>query len=162
MGTIVVGTDGSKASNAAVAEAIDLARRLEAKLIVAAVRPPVPDYLGEPLYQERLSDDLARARRALDEARRLVEQAGVEAEYELLEGDPAKEVAKLAEKRDADLVVVGTRGIGAVAGSLLGSVSAGVVRRSRRPVVVVREPMERAREEAAERQAEQTLGSAPA
>jgi len=162
MGTIVVGTDGSKASNAAVAEAIDLARRLEAKLIVAAVRPPVPDYLGEPLYQERLSEDLARARRALDEARRLVEQAGVEAEYELLEGDPAKEVAKLAEKRDADLVVVGTRGIGAVAGSLLGSVSAGVVRRSRRPVVVVREPMERAREEAAERQAEQTLGSAPA
>jgi len=86
----------------------------------------------------------------------------VEAEYELLEGDPAKEVAKLAEQRDADLVVVGTRGIGAVAGSLLGSVSAGVVRRSRRPVVVVREPMERAREEAAERQAEQTLGSAPA
>ena len=162
MGTIVVGTDGSKASNAAVAEAIDLARRLDAKLIVAAVRPPVPDYLGEPLYQERLSEDLARARRALDEARRLVEQAGVEAEYELLEGDPAKEVAKLAEKRDADLVVVGTRGIGAVAGSLLGSVSAGVVRRSHRPVVVVREPMERAREEAAERKAEQALGSATA
>ena len=162
MGTILIGTDGSEASNAAVAEAIDLARRLDAKLIVAAVRPPVPDYLGEPLYQARLSDDLARARRALDEARRLVERAGVEAEYELLEGDPAKEVAKLAEAPDADLVVVGTRGIGAVAGSLLGSVSAGVVRRSHRPVVVVREPMERAREEAAERQTEQALWSASA
>jgi nucleotide-binding universal stress UspA family protein len=162
MGTIVVGTDGSEPSNAAVAEAIGLARRLDAKMIVAAVRPPVPDYLGEPLYQERLSDELARARRALDEARTLVERAGVEAEYELLEGDPAKEVAKLAEARDADLIVVGTRGIGAVAGSLLGSVAAGVVRRSHRPVVVVREPMERAREEAAERQTEQALGSASA
>ena len=96
MGTIVVGTDGSESSNSAVAEAIDLARRLDAKLIVAAVRPPVPDYLGEPLYQERLSDDLTRARRALDDARRLVERAGLEAEYELLEGDPAKEIAKLA------------------------------------------------------------------
>jgi len=162
MGTIVVGTDGSESSNSAVAEAIDLARRLDAKLIVAAVRPSVPDYLGEPNYQERLSEDLARARRALDDARGLVERAGLEAEYELLEGDPAKELAKLAEARDADLVVVGTRGIGAVAGDLLGSVSAGVVRRSHRPVVVVREPAERAREEAAERQAEQSLGSAPA
>ncbi|MDX6422591.1 MAG: hypothetical protein QOI67_62 [Gaiellaceae bacterium] len=54
--TLVVGTDGSEASNAAVAEAIDLARRLDAKMIVAAVRPPVPDYLGEPLYQERQTE----------------------------------------------------------------------------------------------------------
>jgi nucleotide-binding universal stress UspA family protein len=117
MGRIMVATDGSRGSEAAIAEGIDLAQRLGADVIFAAVRPPVPDYLGE-----------------------------------LLEGDPAEEIARLAEARDADLLVVGTRGIGAVAGSLLGSVSSGVIRRSHRPVVVVRVPGEHAREEAAERE----------
>jgi nucleotide-binding universal stress UspA family protein len=152
MGRIMVATDGSRGSEAAIAEGIDLAQRLGAEVTFAAVRPPVPDYLGEPLYQEHLREDLARARRALQQARDQAEQAGIEAEYELLEGDPAEEIARLAEARDADLVVVGTRGIGAVAGSLLGSVSSGVIRRSHRPVVVVREPGEHAREEAAERE----------
>ena len=46
----------------------------------------------------------------------------------------------IAESRDADLGVVGTRGHGGLAGALLGSVSADVVRRSNRPVVVVHEP----------------------
>jgi nucleotide-binding universal stress UspA family protein len=52
---------------------------------------------------------------------------------------PAR-VACAAESRDADLVVVGTRGHGGIAGSLLGSVSADVIRRSKRPVVVVHKP----------------------
>jgi nucleotide-binding universal stress UspA family protein len=162
MGTIVVGTDGSKGSAAAIAEGIDLAERMGAKVIFVAVMPRLPDYLGEPLYQERLTEEHARARQALDEARALAAAAGIEAEYELLEGDPAQEIARIAESRDADLVVVGTRGIGALAGELLGSVSAGVVRRSHRPVVVVREPGERAREEAAEAAVIPEAGPAPA
>jgi nucleotide-binding universal stress UspA family protein len=70
----------------------------------------------------------------------MAEEAGVEAEFEIFEGDAAEEIAMIAESRDADLVVVGTRGHGGIAGSLLGSVSADVVRRSKRPVVVVHEP----------------------
>jgi nucleotide-binding universal stress UspA family protein len=57
--------------------------------------------------------------KALDEARAAAEAAGVEAEYELVEGDPAEEIAKFRKSRDADLVVVGTRGLGALAGSLV-------------------------------------------
>jgi nucleotide-binding universal stress UspA family protein len=70
----------------------------------------------------------------------MADDAGVEAEFETFEGDAAEEIAMIAESRDADLVVVGTRGHGGIAGSLLGSVSADVVRRSKRPVVVVHEP----------------------
>ena len=70
----------------------------------------------------------------------MAEEAGVEADFEIFEGDAAEEIAMIADSRDADLVVVGTRGHGGIAGSLLGSVSADVVRRSKRPVVVVHEP----------------------
>jgi nucleotide-binding universal stress UspA family protein len=70
----------------------------------------------------------------------MAEEAGVEAEFEIFEGDAAEEIAMIAERRDADLVVVGTRGHSGIAGSLLGSVSADVVRRSKRPVVVVHQP----------------------
>lgn len=140
MATIVVGTDGSKGSEAALSEALDLARRLNAGLLVVAVAAPVSDLLGGSVYQGRVSEHQSRARKALDAAREVVGAAGAEAEFEMFEGDAAEELAKIAESRDADLVVVGTRGLGALAGSFLGSVSSELVRRSSRPVVVVREP----------------------
>jgi nucleotide-binding universal stress UspA family protein len=140
MATIVVGTDGSKGSEAALAEGFDLAKRLGAKVLVVAVTAHVSDVLGGSVYKRKLSDHLNRARAALDVARTMADDAEVEAEFETFEGDAAEEIAMIAESRDADLVVVGTRGHGGIAGSLLGSVSADVVRRSKRPVVVVHEP----------------------
>ena len=140
MATILVGTDGSKRSEAALSEGFDLAKRLGAKVLVVAVAAHVSDRLGGSVHEGRVSEHLNRARAALDAARTMAEEAGVQAEFEVFEGDAAEEIATIAESRDADLVVVGTRGHGGIAGSLLGSVSADVVRRSKRPVVVVHEP----------------------
>lgn len=140
MATILVGTDGSKRSEAALPEGFDLAERLGAKVLVVAVAAHVSDRLGGSVHEGRVSEHLNRARTALDAARTMAEEAGVQAEFEVFEGDAAEEIATIAESRDADLVVVGTRGHGGIAGSLLGSVSADVVRRSKRPVVVVHEP----------------------
>ena len=140
MATIVIGTDGSKGSEAALSEGLDLAKRLGAQVLVVAIAAHVSDVLGGSVYKDKVSEHLNRARAALDVARTMAEEAGVEAEFEVFEGDAAEEIAMIAESRDADLVVVGTRGHGGIAGSLLGSVSADVVRRSKRPVVVVHEP----------------------
>jgi nucleotide-binding universal stress UspA family protein len=140
LATIVVGTDGSKGSQAALSEAFDLAGRLGAEVLVIAVAAHVSGVLAGSVYQGRFGEHLDRARTALDAARTMAEEAGVDAEFEVFEGDAAEEIATIAESRDADLVVVGTRGHGGIAGSLLGSVSADVVRRSKRPVVVVHEP----------------------
>jgi nucleotide-binding universal stress UspA family protein len=135
--TIVVGTDGSKSSEAALSEAFDLAKRLGTQVLVVAVAAHVSGVLSGSVYQGRFSEHLDRARDSLDAARTMAEQAGVEAEFEVFEGDAAEEIAMIAESRDADLVVVGTRGHGGITGSLLGSVSADVIRRSKRPVIVV-------------------------
>ena len=140
MPTIVVGTDGSKGAEAALSEGFDLAKRLGAKVLVVTVAAHTSDLLGGSVYKHKVSEHLNQARAALDAARTMAEKTGAEAEFEVFEGDAAEEIATIAESRDADLVVVGTRGHGAIAGSLLGSVSADVVRRSKRPVVVVHEP----------------------
>jgi nucleotide-binding universal stress UspA family protein len=140
---IVVGTDGSETSTAAVAEAIDLGRRLDDALVFVSVAEPVSDAFGDPLWQQKVTKSLRRARRALARAREQAERAGVRAEYELLEGRPAETLVELAQSRNADLIVVGTRGLAGLVGSLLGSVSTAVIRRATRPVVVVRHPSQR-------------------
>jgi nucleotide-binding universal stress UspA family protein len=140
LATVVVGTDGSKGSEAALSEGFDLAERRGAEVLVIAVAAHVSDRLSGSVYQGRVSEHMNRARPALDAARTMAEGAGVEAEFEVFEGDAAEEPATIAESRDADLVVVGTRGHRGIAGSLLGSVSTDVVRRSKRPVVLVHQP----------------------
>ena len=56
----------------------------------------------------------------LDEARARAEEAGVTAHTRLLRGDPADEIVAYADTVDADLIVVGSRGHGAVTSALLG------------------------------------------
>jgi nucleotide-binding universal stress UspA family protein len=138
MENIVVAVDGSDAGELAVREALELAEDAGAAITVVTVRQPI-SHLGAPYDQRELSRRLAHARDALDRAKAQVDEAGVAATYEIREGDPAEEIVKLAGDRDADLVVVGSRGLGAITGALLGSVSKAVVKGADRPVLVVKE-----------------------
>jgi nucleotide-binding universal stress UspA family protein len=83
---------------------------------------------------------MAHARDALGRAHGLVVQEGVNAEGEILEGSAAERVVELARDRNAPLIVVGSRGLGAAAGALLGSVSSAIIHRADRPVLVVPRP----------------------
>ena len=136
---IVIATDGSEAAEAAVVEGARVARTLGTTAILVYVRPSLGS-LGEPYYQEKLSEQMAHARGALDRANELVVQEGVDAEEEILEGSAADRVVELARDRNARLIVVGSRGLGAVAGALLGSVSSAIIHRTDRPVLVVPKP----------------------
>jgi nucleotide-binding universal stress UspA family protein len=100
------------------------------------VRPPIGP-LGEPYYQEKLTEQMAHARVALDRAQTLARQENCEADEEILEGTAAEQIVELAQARNAPLIVVGSRGLGAVTGALLGSVSSAIIHRADRPVLVV-------------------------
>lgn len=138
MERIVIATDGSPGSQAAVVEGVELARQLGAAVTFVYVRSPIP-VLGEPYYQRKLSAQLRRARTVLEAALAEAERLGVGADYEIAEGDPAEEILRTARYREAGLIVVGSRGLGAIAGALLGSVSTALVRHSPVPVMVVKE-----------------------
>lgn len=133
---VVIATDGSESAEQAVVAGARVARTLGTKAVLVYVRPAIGS-LGEPYYQERLSEQMGYARAALDRAQTLVRQEGCEAEAEILEGNPPDAVVELARTRNAPLIVVGSRGLGAVAGALLGSVSSAIIHRTDRPVLVV-------------------------
>ena len=136
--TILVATDGSPASAAASDEAIDLAQRLGAHLLVINV-VNIPEvtaasamFPGTVIGAREEAESIARA--VVDEARR----SGVIATYLTWEGQPGEAIVSAAESEGADLIVVGTHGRSVIGRLLLGSVSEYVVRHSRVPVLVVR------------------------
>ena len=145
MKRIVIAYDGSDGSREALEQGLQLARRARAVATVVYVgHAPLP-IVGDPFYERAVSRELHRGRDVLSEARTFAADAGVAAETELLEGDPAEQILDLARARDADLIVVGSRGRGAVAEALLGSVSHAIVHGADRPVLVARRRARRER-----------------
>jgi nucleotide-binding universal stress UspA family protein len=128
---IVAAVDGSTASRSAIEIGVKLAVELSAPLVFVYVRRGPAGFLGTPIFQRRLTAEMARARRALARALRAAARAGVEAEGEILEGSPGKRIVELARDREAELVVVGSR-----RRRLRRSVSRAVFRTADRPVVV--------------------------
>jgi len=139
MKEFLVAIDGSEGSDAAIDEALALAGDVGAHITFAFVRKPPSPLLGYPYYQHVVSTELAKAREAIDAATRQAHDAGVPAGSEILEGDPVDEILSFADNRGADVIVLGSRGRGALAGALLGSVSSGVVQHASVPVLVAKE-----------------------
>ena len=141
-----MGVDGSDASKAALRWALAEAKlRGDSVLAVHAWQVPVlPVDVGPPpvpaLDTVTMLPDLERNARALVE--RVVEEvaadAGVEVETVAIEGAPATVLIDAA--RDAELLVVGSRGHGGFLGLLLGSVSMQVALHAPCPVVIDRHP----------------------
>jgi nucleotide-binding universal stress UspA family protein len=132
--TVVVGYDGSRASRAALTYA---ARRAGAggRVIAVHAYQPTPDWLGSPYYQRALDAYQTQGRELL---RSLEQEGSLEAELttSLLEGPAARAIIAAADARDADEIVIGSRGFGRVRG-VLGSVSHAVLHETDRPVVVI-------------------------
>lgn len=135
---ILIGTDGSPGATAAAEEGVRLAQIMRAQVIFAAVAAPPAAVLGDPYYQQALTEHLGTMRAALAEATPFAEERRVPYETELLEGSAAQELLELARSRDVDLIVVGSRGLGPVKGILVGSVSTAIAHHADRPVLVVR------------------------
>jgi nucleotide-binding universal stress UspA family protein len=141
MKKILIATDGSDSAHEALEFGLGLAEEQGATPFVVHVAPAVEvlPYANFGVPAPTVPHELDEQDRApLTEAAELATRRGIEAKAELLLGDPADEIVAFADMIDADLIVVGSRGHGAIATVLLGSVSRAVLHESRRPVLVVR------------------------
>jgi nucleotide-binding universal stress UspA family protein len=140
MHTILIATDGSPEAREAVAYGIELAAEQHAKAVLLQVIPPVDwTQLDRGAVIRPIPEELVLRRRiAADEADELESRHDVEVSFEVVAGMPAEEIVAYADAIDADLIVLGSRGRGALASALLGSVSNAVLQSARRPVLVVR------------------------
>jgi nucleotide-binding universal stress UspA family protein len=131
---IVAGYDGSDCSRAAFARALDLGKQLEAPVIAAFGY--APSRLGG-----EVADFAAALREAgeevLEHAAHQAQAAGSDIETVVVDDRPAEALVRLADERDAQLLVVGTYGMSPLKGAILGSTAYRVLGLSERPVLVV-------------------------
>lgn len=140
MRRILIATDGSAAAREAVAFGVELAAEREAELTFVHVVPAL-DILratGFGVGGAFPREPSERERALLAEAAEVAARQGLGATTVLLTGHTVDEIVAYADSHDVDLIVLGSRGRGALAGALLGSVSRDVLGESKRPVLIVR------------------------
>ena len=138
---VLVAFDASPEAQLALAHAVAMAQVYRAKVALVAVVPPPPllswqapgGMLGiHEAEQEELEKALREAADGVPDDLSVTTQ--------LLDGDPARELLRLARDGDFDVIVMGSRGRGRVTAALLGSVSNRVMHDADVPVIVIHRP----------------------
>jgi nucleotide-binding universal stress UspA family protein len=142
--SVVVGTDGSDTATQAVRQAVDLAKAVGAKLELVSAYEPVS---AQRLQSERVQapEDLQWAINAredvdatLQAAVVIATEAGVAVNTYARQGDPADAILDVAEEQEADLIVVGNKGMTGAKRFLLGSVPNKVSHHAPCSVLIIR------------------------
>ncbi len=132
---ILIPLDGSPFAEFALGPGLALARALPAQVELVSVQDPVPTFA----FGEWDTDPQAWRRDYLDEAgQRVAGETGIEPETAIRVGRVENELVEEIQESDADLVVVATHGRGPFSRFWIGSVADALVRRSPRPVLLVR------------------------
>jgi nucleotide-binding universal stress UspA family protein len=136
-------SDFSRASGAAFAKAIDMARTNRAELLVVHVLSPVVPMVGDgyvppKLYEEILATSRSQAQGELRRLTAKARKAGVRVKSLLVEGSPYEQITRAARLKRADMIVIGTHGRTGLAKFFLGSVAGRVVSLASVPVLTVR------------------------
>jgi len=133
MKRILVAFDGGEPGRRALDTTIDLARGIGASVSVVSVVPYHPGRSPIDPWDDR---DVHAAE--LREARQVLTDAGISADYLEPSGDPAKTIERLVEESGYDIVVVGSRGLGTISRIMQGSVSEHVATHAKATVVIAR------------------------
>ena len=134
---ILLAFDGSDCSNKALVYARNLAEQYGAALWLIHVFPHTSDLLGYEDFEKLFAKRKSAGQVVIDDALQKLDKSTLKVRPELLEGPEAESILKAAKTSQADLIVMGTRGFGAVKGLLIGSVSRKVIHYATCPVMVV-------------------------
>jgi nucleotide-binding universal stress UspA family protein len=136
---ILIATDGSESAEQALEVAIELAHEMGATLHVVSVRPPLPVGHTGPSPAVLEVDEEHGAERIAAAAAERAREAGVHATPHVARGPVVDNIVSAVHELGSDLLIVGSRGHGSIAGVMLGSVSHALIRQSPVPVTIVRQ-----------------------
>ena len=136
--TIIVGVDGSEAGWRALKYAQDVAEKYHAKLIMVHAYPRTSDLHDCDGYDNLLLERKSSGQNIIDTGCRLLGVSSIAVEEDLLEGPAADAILSVVQARKADLVVIGSRGMGVIQGMIFGSVATKVSHHADCPVMIVR------------------------
>jgi nucleotide-binding universal stress UspA family protein len=134
---ILVPVDGSDSSEKSIDYAISLAKTYRAKLIFLYVANVNQLAINPSLTQAIMGAMRAAGAAVLERAGNMV-PLGVEYQQIMETGAPAAVILECAETLNADLIIMGSRGLGVVKSVLLGSVSQYIIERAKIPVLIVK------------------------
>jgi nucleotide-binding universal stress UspA family protein len=143
--SILLATDGSDEAARATEAATELSKETGSEVHVVYVLPTPAQLIGHHLYSDEIRESLiGGAERDAEtflkeQAEKISSNGGKVAETHLRSGDPDKEILRTAEALGVGLIVIGSRGLGAISRALMGSVSDSVVKHAHCPVFVVRD-----------------------
>ncbi|HET7053777.1 MAG TPA: universal stress protein [Solirubrobacterales bacterium] len=141
---IVVGTDGSETAGEAVRQAVDLAKLASAQLSIVSAYAPVPkrrlqsEQEGAPADVQYEIGPREDVNLVLDAAAASAKKEGLDVQTHPVEGEPAEAILNVAEETDADLIVVGNKGMTGARRFLLGSVPNNISHHAPCSVIIVR------------------------
>jgi nucleotide-binding universal stress UspA family protein len=137
--TILVAYDGSEGGKRALANALVIAKSLQAKLIalwVGGFRPYYHETVAEIDEENKAIDSFAI--KLKKELKCLSQQEGYDIEFTHLQGNPAKLIVEYAEKNHLDLIVIGCKGHSGLWGNDLGHVTDKVSENAKCNVLIAR------------------------
>ncbi|MCS4541383.1 MAG: universal stress protein [Euryarchaeota archaeon] len=136
---ILVATDGSEYSDAAVAHAVKLASSWGKKLIALYVASISAEVSMQTKIWENLREIfMDEGKKALAKAKEYAQKEGVEIETRIVEGVPWEKIIEVAKEEKVDMIVMGSHGHTRIKDFLLGSVAERVIGGTPCPVVIVR------------------------
>jgi len=136
---VLLAVDGSDHALHAARAAADCARTMKIKEFrIVVAYDFIPPYLGEPNLQYAIDARMEEANIILQNAIKVIGDIPYEIHTELIEGTPAEAIINVASTRKSDVIVMGSRGLGTLAGLLLGSTSQKVAAHAPCPVLIVR------------------------
>jgi len=140
MRKLLVPVDGSAVANRAVAHAVELAHGLgDTKLVLVNVQQTLERRYAHGLLNKEALTHLQRAGEGeAAEARALLDHAGLLYDFEVVFGQPAEVIARIAKEQGCSGIVMGTRGLGELQNVLLGSTAYKLVQIAEVPVTLVR------------------------
>jgi nucleotide-binding universal stress UspA family protein len=136
-------TDFSRASSAAFARAVQMAKADRAQLLLVHVlAPPMPiageGYISPSVYEDLEASSRKYAQKRLSALQAKARKAGARTATLLLEGVAHEQIIRAAKSKKADLIVIGTHGRTGFAKFFLGSIASRVVAGAPCPVLTVR------------------------